>query len=59
MRGLIYRELYLAKKSYLTGLFVTLAVMAVGILVRLSTLYGNLAKLDEEAFHITDVYTHR
>lgn len=58
MRGLIYRELYLAKKSYLTGLFVTLAVMAVGILVRLSTLYGNLAKLDEEAFHITDVYTY-
>lgn len=58
MKGLIYRELYLAKKSYFTGLFVTISVMIVGILVRLSTLYGNLAKLDEEAFRITDIYTY-
>ena len=58
MKGLIYRELYLAKRSCFTGLFVTLAVMIVGILVRLSTIYGNLAKLDEEAFRIMDVYTY-
>lgn len=57
MKGLIYRELYLAKKSYITGIFVTLAVMLVGILVRLSTVYGNLAKLDEDSFTITDTYT--
>ena len=58
MRGLIYRELYLARKSYFTGLFVTLAVMVVGILVRLSTIYGNLAKLDGDSFRIMDVYTY-
>lgn len=58
MKGLIYRELYIAKRSYLTGLFVTLAVMIVGILVRLSAIYGNLAKLDEESFRIMDVYTY-
>lgn len=58
MKGLIYRELYLAKKSYFTGLFVTLAVMIVGILVRLSTIYGNLAKLDEDALFIVDIYTY-
>ena len=58
MKGLIYRELYIAKRSYLTGLFVTLAVMIVGILVRLSTIYGNLAKLDGDSFRIMDVYTY-
>lgn len=58
MKGLIYRELYLAKRSYFTGLFVTLAVMIVGILVRLSTIYGNLAKLDGDSFRIMDVYTY-
>ncbi|MGN0695291.1 MAG: hypothetical protein ACI4J5_00840 [Oscillospiraceae bacterium] len=58
MKGLIYRELYIAKKSYITGFLVTLAIMIVGILVRLSAIYGNLAKLDEDSYRVMDIYTY-
>lgn len=60
MRGLIYRELYLSKKSYIAGFVSFLMIFLVGLLFRLSTEYGNLAKLvtiNEDGFWIVDIIT--
>lgn len=50
MKGLIYRELYLARKTYIFGLLSYFVFLLFGVLTRLSILYGNLARLDEESF---------
>lgn len=60
MKGLIYRELYLSRKSYIAGFVSFLMIFLVGLLLRLSTEYGNLAKLEtinEDGFWIVDIIT--
>ena len=56
--ALIYRELYISRKYYITNTLVALLFMVMGILVRLSILYGNLAGLDEETFNLVDMITY-
>ena len=56
--ALIYRELYISRKYYITNVLVSLIFMVMGILVRLSMLYGNLAGLEEELFNIVDMFTY-
>ena len=56
--ALIYRELYISRKYYITNTLVALLFMVMGILVRLSMLYGNLAGLEEELFDLVDTFTY-
>ena len=56
--ALIYRELYISRKYYITNTLVALLFIVMGILVRLSMLYGNLANLDGEAFELVDTLTY-
>ncbi len=61
MKGLIYRELYLSKKSYIWGFLDFLIIFVMGILVRLSVECGNIAKLetiDREIFTSVDILTY-
>ena len=58
LKALIYRELYISRKYYITGILTALLFSVMGILVRLSMLYGNLANLDEEAFELVDTITY-
>ena len=58
IKALIYRELYISRKYYITNILVGLLFMVMGILVRLSMLYGNLAKLEEELFDLVDTFTY-
>lgn len=48
MKGLIYRELYLARKSILSVVGVFFVLMIMGLLIQLSFSSGNLAKLPAE-----------
>lgn len=45
MKGLVYRELYLARKSILSVVGVFFVLMIMGLLIQMSFSYGNLAKL--------------
>lgn len=47
MCGLLYRELFVGKKSYLGGVIGQLAVTAMALLVRLSLRCGNLAHIQD------------
>lgn len=58
MKGLIYRELYLSKKSYIAGFVTFLMIFLIGLLFRLSTEYGNLASLEGDAFRSVDIITY-
>ena len=58
MKGLIFRELYLAKNNTLTVVCISFAMGIIGILVRLSMKIGNLAKLPEETFTELDLTTY-
>ena len=58
IKSLIYRELYISRKFYITNLLVAVLFIIMGSLVRLSMLYGNLANLDEETFEIVDMITY-
>lgn len=58
MKGLIYRELYLSKKSYTAGFVTFLMIFLIGLLFRLSTEYGNFAKLEGDAFRTVDIITY-
>lgn len=58
IKSLIYRELYISRKFYITSILVGLLFMVMGILVRLSMLYGNLAGLDDETFNLVDMLTY-
>lgn len=58
MRGLIYRELYLARKSYIGGLIAVAMFVVLGVLVRMSLLYGNLADLEPDAYKMVDLVSY-
>ena len=58
MKGLIYRELYLSKKSYIAGFVTFLMIFLIVLLFRLSTEYGNLASLEGDAFRSVDIITY-
>lgn len=53
MRGLVYREFYLRRKSYISCIVCVVMVMVLGLMIRGSLVYGNLALLrlsDEDGF---------
>lgn len=58
MKGLIYRELYLARKTYMVGGIIVVLFVLLGVLIRLSLLYGNLAELEEDAFEFVDIASY-
>ena len=58
MKSLIYRELYISRKYYITNTLVALLFMVMGILLRLSMLYGNLAGLEGDTFELVDTITY-
>lgn len=58
MKGLIYREIYLARKNYFFGFVSYLIVILFGVLARISMLHGNLAKLSEETYNAVDKNTY-
>lgn len=47
LRGLIFRELYLGRKNIILTVLIWLIFVAVGILMRLSILYGNMANMPD------------
>ncbi|MDE6540055.1 MAG: hypothetical protein K2K66_07680 [Ruminococcus sp.] len=57
-KGIIYRELYLNRKRYIVGFVVYVAMIFIGILVRMSMNFGNLAHADEEVFTGMDMVTY-
>ena len=58
VKSLIYRELYISRKFYITNILVVLIFILMSCLVRLSMLYGNLANVDEETFELVDMITY-
>lgn len=58
MKGMIYRELYLARKTYIVGGIAVVLFVLLGVLIRLSLFYGNLAELEEEAFEFVDLVSY-
>ncbi len=58
MKGLIYRELYLARKAYIIGLCSSLLFIFLGVLIRVSMICGNLADLTGEAFENIDMISY-
>ncbi len=58
MKGLIYRELYLARKSYIGGMIVVAMFILLGVLIRLSLICGNLADLDAETYKMVDMASY-
>lgn len=44
LKGLVFRELYLGRKSYLLLTAIWLFMIVLGIMIQLSILYGNLSK---------------
>lgn len=58
MGGLIYRELYIGRKFYITNILVVLLFILMCSLVRLSMICGNLAHLDKEIFEFIDPITY-
>lgn len=59
MKGLIYRELYLARKNYIFGAVSYLAFMLFGTLIRMSMDFGNLSKLSAENYSMLDAASYR
>ncbi|MDE6781473.1 MAG: hypothetical protein K2J40_08450 [Ruminococcus sp.] len=57
-KGLIYREVYLNRKRYIVGIVVYIAMLFIGILIRMSMRFGNLANVDEEVFNGMDIVTY-
>jgi len=57
-KGIIYRELYLNRKRYIVGFAVYIAMIFIGILIRMSMDFGNLAHADEEVFKSMDGVTY-
>lgn len=58
MKGLIYRELYLARKSYIGGFIAVAMFVSLGVLIRVSLLHGNLADLDSETYQMVDLVSY-
>lgn len=57
-KGVIYRELYLNRKRYIIGFVVYVAMLFVGVLIRMSMSFGNLANVGEEVFRSVDMITY-
>ncbi|MDE5772333.1 MAG: hypothetical protein K2I06_12035, partial [Ruminococcus sp.] len=57
-KGIIYRELYLNRKRYIVGFAVYVAMVFIGVLLRMSMSFGNLANADEEVFTGVDMVTY-
>lgn len=57
-KGIIYRELYLNRKRYISGFATYIALVFIGVLVRMSMNFGNLAHIDEESFKSMDTITY-
>lgn len=57
MKGLIFREMYLAKKNYIICAFSLLLVVILEVMVRLSINFGNLSKLEPGSLNDTDNIT--
>lgn len=57
-KGIIYRELYLNRKRYIVGFVVYIAMLFIGVLLRMSMSFGNLANADEEVFKSMDMVTY-
>lgn len=58
MGELIFRELYIGRKFYITNVLVALLFILMCSLVRLSMICGNLARLDSETFELIDTITY-
>ena len=58
MRGLLYREFILNKKTQLLNLCFVVLLEILGILIRLSLVCGNLAKLGRADFYQTEQSTY-
>ncbi len=57
-KGIIYRELYLNRKRYIVGFVVYIAMLFIGVLIRMSMSFGNLAHDDEEVLNSMDMITY-
>ncbi len=57
MNGLIFRELYLAKKNYIISGFSLMLIIILEVMVRLSLNFGNLSRLEKSSFNNTDKIT--
>ncbi len=57
-KGIIYRELYLNRKRYIVGFAVYIAMLLIGVLLRMSMRFGNLADTGEEVFKGMDMMTY-
>ena len=58
VKSLVYRELYISRKFYITNILVAALFILMSCLVRLSMLYGNLANVDAETFEFLDPLTY-
>lgn len=57
-KGIVYRELYLNRKRYIVGFVVYIAMLFIGVLVRMSMDFGNLAHAEEDVFKSMDMVTY-
>lgn len=57
-KGIIYRELYLNRKRYIVGFAMYVAMVFIGVLIRMSMNFGNLAHTDEEVLNSMDMITY-
>ena len=57
-KGIIYREIYLNRKRYIAGFAVYIVMLIMGVLLRMSMSFGNLAHADEEVFKGMDMMTY-
>ncbi|MDE6666355.1 MAG: hypothetical protein K2K14_09265 [Ruminococcus sp.] len=57
-KGIIYRELYLNRKRYIVGFAMYVAMVFIGVLIRMSMNFGNLAHTDEEVLNSMDTITY-
>lgn len=58
MKGLVYREFFLSRKIIILEYMFAFMVIAMGILTRISMLYGNMARLDRETLDSAGNFTY-
>lgn len=58
MKGIVYREFFLSRKMIVLEFVFAFIIMVMGILTRLSILYGNMAKLDSETLASVNKFTY-
>lgn len=57
MKGLLFREFYLARKYYILSFALFIIISLLGILVRLSIIFGNLSSISPDRFTELDSQT--